>query len=96
MNEQIQDAELAKADLRNHERLVADRMPWEGTFREIDERFPDGAGGFNAMSPGGLRGGRNYDTTHITANERFAAAGVAITTPEEAGLHPPALRSMKT
>jgi hypothetical protein len=82
MNEQIQDAELAKADLRNHERLVADRMPWEGTFREIDERFPDGAGGFNAMSPGGLRGGRNYDTTHITANERFAAAGVAITTPE--------------
>jgi hypothetical protein len=82
MNEAWQDEELAKADLRHHERLVADRLPWESTWREIDERFPDGAGGFNNASPGALRGGRNYDTTHITSNERFAAAGVAITTPE--------------
>jgi hypothetical protein len=82
MNEAWQDEELAKADIRQHERLVAERLPWESTWREIDERFPDGAGGFNNASPGALRGGRNYDTTHITANERFAAAGVAITTPE--------------
>lgn len=82
MNEAWQDEELAKADIRHHERLAAERMPWESTWREIDERFPDGAGGFNGASPGALRGGRNYDVTHITANERFAAAGVAITTPE--------------
>lgn len=82
MNEAIQDLELAKADIRDHERLVAERAPWESTFKAVDDRFPDGAGGFNATSPGALRGGRNYDTTHITANERFAAAGVAITTPE--------------
>jgi hypothetical protein len=81
--EQIQDEALAKADLREHERLVQERMLWESTWREIDERFPDGAGGFNQASPGAVRGQRNYDTTHITANRRFAAAGVAITTPGE-------------
>jgi len=30
-----------------------------------------------------VRGSRNFDQTHVTANERFAAAGVAITTPAE-------------
>ncbi|WP_404480034.1 portal protein [Novosphingobium sp. BL-52-GroH] len=83
MNEQIQDEELAKADLRDHERLKSLRSPWESTWHEVDERFPNGAGGFNKSSPGQLRGARNFDTTHITANKRFAAAGVAITTPEE-------------
>lgn len=82
MIEAIQDEELVKADIRNQERMEAERMPWEGLWREIDERFPDGAGGFNRDGPGQVRGQRNYDTTHITANERFAAAGVAITTPE--------------
>lgn len=83
MNEQLQDDDLAKADLKHHERLVSIRQSWESTWREIDERFPDGAGGFNQTTPGSVRGHRNYDVTHITANERFAAAGVAITTPEE-------------
>lgn len=83
MDDKLQDAELAKADLVDFDRLKAARAPWEATWREIDERFPDGAGGFNQMSAGGIRGERNYDTTHITALERFAAAGVAITTPEE-------------
>lgn len=83
MIDDIQDTELAKADLRRHELLAEERGPWEGSWREIDDRFPDGAGGFNKMSPGAVRGHRNYDTTHITALARFAAAGVAITTPEE-------------
>jgi hypothetical protein len=83
MNDAIQDEELAKADLREHQRLVEMRTPWENTWREIDERFPDGAGGFNKTTPGQMRGARNYDSTHLTAIERFAAAGVAITTPEE-------------
>lgn len=83
MNEAIQDETLAKDDIRRQERLEAERMPWESAWREIDERFPDGAGGFNKTSPGQFRGARNYDGTHLTAVERFAAAGVAITTPEE-------------
>lgn len=83
MDDNIQDEELVKADIRDHARRCSERAPWESTWREIDERFPDGAGGFNQASPGRIRGAQNYDTTHITANERFAAAGVAITTPQE-------------
>lgn len=83
MDEKLQDDDLVRADLRDQERLKAERAPWESTWRAIDERFPDGAGGFDKMGPGGIRGERNFDVTHITALERFAAAGVAITTPEE-------------
>lgn len=83
MIENIQDEALAKADLKDHARLESERSPWENAWREIDDRFPNGAGGFNKMTVGSIRGQRNYDATHITALERFAAAGVAITTPEE-------------
>jgi len=83
MIENIQDEELAKADLRDQARLESERSPWENAWREIDERFPNGAGGFNKLSPGTIRGQRNYDSTHITALERFSAALVAITTPEQ-------------
>lgn len=80
--EALQDDELAKADIALQEQLAEERGPWETTWRMIDDRFPDGAGGFSAASPGMIRGERNFDPTHITALERFAAAGVAITTPE--------------
>lgn len=83
MIENIQDEELAKADIKDQARLESLRSPWENAWREIDDRFPHGAGGFNKLTPGSIRGQRNYDSTHITALERFAAAGVAITTPEE-------------
>jgi hypothetical protein len=83
MFDRMQDEDLAKADLRDQARLESERMPWESAWREIDERFPHGAGGFNKQAAGQIRGHRNYDSTHITALERFAAAGVAITTPEE-------------
>ena len=82
MIENMQDETLVKDDLRNHERMVAERAPWEGTYREIDELFPDGAGGFNKASPGALRGQALFDVTHVTANGRFAAAMMSITTPE--------------
>lgn len=84
MIDQWQDEDLAKADIRRQDRLAQMRAPWENMWQEIDERFPDGAGGFVKTTPGQVRGARNYDSTHITAVERFAAAGVAITTPEEA------------
>ncbi|WP_158586761.1 portal protein [Aurantiacibacter zhengii] len=83
MIEQIQDEDLAKADLRKHEQLVSLRRNWEDTYQQIDERFPTGAGGFLAQTPGQIRGQRNTDSTHVTANARFAAALRAITTPEQ-------------
>lgn len=83
MIEQLQDDTLAKADLRDQERLESERMAWEGTYREVDELYPDGAGGFNQTTPGAPRHDRIFDPTHLIANGRFAAAGVAITTPEE-------------
>lgn len=79
----IQDEDLARQDLRDQARLEADRQPWESTWAEIDERFPDGAGGITQRSPGNLRGARNYDSTHLTSLDRFKAALRAITTPEE-------------
>ena len=83
MDDKLQDEALAKADLREFERLRQERSPYESMWREIDDRFPDGAGGFDQLTPGGIRGAQNFDVTHVTALERFAAAGVAITTPEE-------------
>lgn len=83
MLDNLQDEDLAKADITDHDRRRTERSPWESIWRQIDERFPDGAGGFDKASPGAMRGERNFDATHITANERFAAAGVAITTPAE-------------
>lgn len=80
--DKLQDDELAKTDIRDLERLQSERWPWVTTWREIDERFPIGDGGFTIRTQGQVRGERNYDQTHITALERFAAAGVAITTPE--------------
>lgn len=83
MQDAMQDDELVKADLRNHARLKEERAPWESLWQEIDERFPNGAGGFLQMTPGARRGEQNFDTTHITANGRFSAAMTAITVPEE-------------
>lgn len=83
MIDTMQDDGLVKADLRDHERLVSERAPWESTWRAIDERFPDGAGGFNQASPGAVRGASNFDTTHITSIDRFKAAMRAITTPSD-------------
>lgn len=78
-----QDDELVKSDLRNFERLKSERAPWEALWREVDERFPNGAGGFLQTTPGAPRGAENFDSTAITANQRFAAAMCAITVPEE-------------
>lgn len=82
MNEQLQDDELVKADLRDQERLEQERAPWEATYREIDELYPDGAGGFNKGTQGQIRGQDLHDITHLTALGRFAAAMSSITTPE--------------
>lgn len=79
----IQDEDLAKHDLREHARLEELRRPWESVWHEIDERFPDGAGGFQKRSPGAVDRGKNFDSQHILSLEKFTAAGMAITTPEQ-------------
>lgn len=83
MIESLQDDELAKADLRTQERLEQERAPYEALWKDVDELYPHGAGGFDRMTPGVMRGDKLFDTTHLTSLERFAAAGVAITTPEQ-------------
>lgn len=82
MIDDIQDEDLAKHDLAEHERLVAMRQPWEESWREIDERFPQGAGAFDRQVQGGFRGAKNFDSQHILSADKFSAAGVAISTPE--------------
>lgn len=81
MIEKIQDEALAKQDLRDQERLEQLRAPWESVWQEIDERFPHGAGGFSKQT-GPVRS-RNFDSQHVLSLRKFAAAGMAITTPEQ-------------
>ena len=83
MDDKMQDDDLVKADLRNHSRLKDERSPWESLWREIDDMFPSGAGGFSSLTPGSERNNHLCDTTHITALNKFKAAMTAITVPEE-------------
>lgn len=80
-NDRVQDDDLIKAHLRNHERLAAIRAPWEGVWREIDERVnPLGAGGWDKTTPS-VRGAGNFDVTAVESLDRFQAAMAAITVP---------------
>ncbi|MBN8848162.1 MULTISPECIES: portal protein [unclassified Sphingomonas] len=89
-DEKLQDDDLVREHLRNHDRLVSMRAPWESLWREIDERVsPINAGTIGA--PGGeagrlsragtVKGARNFDTTAVKSLGRFAAAMSAITVP---------------
>ena len=80
-NDRVQDDDLVKAHLRNHDRLAAIRAPWEGVWREIDERVnPLGAGGWDKTTPS-VRGAGNFDVTAVESLDRFQAAMAAITVP---------------
>lgn len=58
------------------------RTPWEGTWREIDERVnPLGDGGFNARTPGNVRGMEIFDHTASLGLDRFTAAIAGMTIP---------------
>lgn len=86
----LQDDELVREHLRNHDRLVALRAPWESLWREIDERVnPMGAGtigntpgaGGRMSRAGTAKGTANFDVTAVESLDRFAAAMSAITVP---------------
>jgi hypothetical protein len=93
-NGKLQDDELVREHLRNHDRLQTLRAPWESLWQEIDERVnPLGAGSFGMFSPGArgagvrfgsagtLRGAGNFDVTAVESLDRFTAAMAAITIP---------------
>lgn len=83
MDDRIQDDQLLKADLANHERMKAERAPWETAYRAVDARVnPIAEGSFNATSPGRIRGQQNFDVTAQEGLDRFTAAMTAITVPE--------------
>lgn len=80
--EKLQDDDLVKTELAELTRMQGERAPWESQYRDIDDRVnPTEAGGFRKMSPGGRRGGENFDVTAIESLDRFAAAMAAITVP---------------
>lgn len=80
-DDKLQDDDLVKAHLRNHDRLATLRAPWESIWQEIDQRVnPLGAGGFTKTSAG-VRGAGNFDVTAVEGLDRFCAAMAGITTP---------------
>lgn len=81
-DDKLQDDDLVKTHLRNHDRLAALRAPMESLWQEIDERTnPLGAGGFTKTSPGSVRGAGNFDVTAVESLDRFCAAMAGITIP---------------
>lgn len=81
-DDKLQDDDLVKAHLRNHDRLVGIRAPYEALWQEIDERVnPLGAGGFTKTSPGSVKGAGNFDVTAVESLDRFGAAMASITIP---------------
>ncbi|MCJ8158848.1 portal protein [Sphingomonas sp. LaA6.9] len=81
-DDKLQDDDLVKAHLRNHERLAGERAPYESTWREIDERVdPEGQGAFGGGKTDGVRSERNFDVTASEGLERFQAAMASITVP---------------
>lgn len=82
MDDKLQDEDLVKAHLRNHDRLVAARAPYENIWREIDQRVdPMGGAGFTGENTPRVRGAGNFDVTAIKSLGRFAAAMQSITVP---------------
>lgn len=78
----LQDDDLVKTHLRNHDRLAALRAPMESLWREIDERTnPLGAGGWSKNTPGVVHGAGNFDVTAVESLDRFCAAMAGITIP---------------
>lgn len=84
MDGKLQDDQLVKRELAELERNKAERAPWESQWRDVEDRVnPIAAGGFNPQSPGGRRGGGNFDVTGIQSLGRFASAMQSITLPKQ-------------
>jgi len=80
MDDKLQDDPLVKRELAELERMKGERAPYEGQWREIEERL--GLAGFNTPSPGARRGQRNFDSSASRGLNRFSAAMSDITVPE--------------
>lgn len=80
MNEQLQDDDLVKREIAELERMKGERMPYEGEWREIEDRL--GLAGFRQTTPGQRRGQRNFDSSARRGLSRFSSAMSDITVPE--------------
>jgi Bacteriophage head to tail connecting protein. len=78
-----QDEALVKRELAELDRNKNERAPYEGMWRDIEERVnPNSAGGFLGQTPGNRRGQSNFDVTAVQSLGRFAAAMRSITLPK--------------
>ncbi len=80
MDDRLQDDTLVKRELAELERMKGERAPYEGEYREIEERL--GLTGFNKAPAGSRRNTRNFDSSARRGQRRFAAAMSDITVPE--------------
>ncbi|MEV4934413.1 portal protein [Sphingobium sp. LSP13-1-1.1] len=80
-DDKLQNDDLVKAHLRNHDRLAGERALYESAWREIDERVdPLGGGGFG-NSGTVVKGAGNFDVTAVEGLDRSVAAMASITVP---------------
>lgn len=78
-----QDDALVKREIAELERNKSERAPYEGIWRDIEERVnPNASGGFLGQTPGNRRGQGNFDVTAVQSLRRFAAAMRSITLPK--------------
>lgn len=71
----MQTGEIVDDILHGFPAVQAKRMPWESTWREVDERVnPLGQGGFSQKSAGGVRGMEIFDHTASLGLDRFTSA----------------------
>lgn len=85
--ETMSDEDVAKADLRRHQELKAERAPLDTLYQEVEQLCdPMAAGGFTKTAPGQQRN-YNFDSTAIEGLKRFTAALGAVTTPKNQRWH---------
>lgn len=71
----MRTGEIVDDILHGFPAVQAKRMPWESTWREVDERVnPLGQGGFSQKSVGGVRGMEIFDHTASLGLDRFTSA----------------------
>lgn len=71
----MRTGEIVDEILHGFPAVQAKRMPWESTWREIDERVnPLGQGGFTQKTTGGVRGTEIFDHTASLGLDRFTSA----------------------
>ncbi len=84
----MEDSQIVDEILQRQAEFEQERAPWEPSWREVDERVnPLGDGGFNARSPGNVRGLAIFDHTASLGLDRFQAAYTGMIIPRGERYH---------